>query len=107
RDACADAGLSAPIVPGILPVHNWSAVKRFSKQCGVAISPELAEGFETAERHGRAELFALAHATELCSDLIDEGVEHLHIYTLNRPTLARQICGALGIQSQEPLRKVA
>ncbi|MEM8591467.1 MAG: methylenetetrahydrofolate reductase [Pseudomonadota bacterium] len=107
RDACADAGISGPIVPGILPVHNWKAAQRFAQQCGVTIPPELAQGFDTAERDGRSELFALAQATELCSDLIDEGVEHLHIYTLNRPSLTRTICRVLGILADEPLRKVA
>ncbi|MEM1233436.1 MAG: methylenetetrahydrofolate reductase [Pseudomonadota bacterium] len=107
RDACADAGLPGSVVPGILPVHNWRAAARFAQRCGVTVPPELVTGFETADRHGRAELFALSHATELCSTLIDEGVEHLHIYTLNRPTLTRTLCRALGITAEDPLRKVA
>ncbi|MEM6728167.1 MAG: methylenetetrahydrofolate reductase [Pseudomonadota bacterium] len=107
RDACADAGIAGPVVPGILPIHSWKSAKRFAAACGVSIPHELAQGFETAERHGRADLFALAHATELCSELTSEGVEHLHIYTLNRPNLTRQICTALGVQADMPLRKVA
>lgn len=107
RDACADAGIPGPVVPGILPVHDWRAAARFAERCGVKVPAELATGFETAERHGRAELFALSHATELCSTLIDEGVDHLHIYTLNRPTLTRTLCRALGITADEPVRKVA
>ncbi|MEM1232483.1 MAG: methylenetetrahydrofolate reductase [Pseudomonadota bacterium] len=107
RDACADAGLPGPVVPGILPVHDWRAAARFAEKCGVKVPTELATAFETAERHGRADLFALSHATELCSTLVDEGVEHLHIYTLNRPTLTRTLCRALGITAEEPVRKVA
>ena len=107
RDACADAGVAGPIVPGILPVHNWRSAVRFAPQCGVNVPSELATAFETAERHGRADLFALTHATELCTDLIEEGVEHLHIYTLNRPDLTRTLARTLGITAEEPLRNVA
>ncbi|MEL6691048.1 MAG: methylenetetrahydrofolate reductase, partial [Pseudomonadota bacterium] len=107
RDACADAGVPGPIVPGILPVHNWRSAARFATQCGVTVPSELATAFETAERHGRADIFALTHATELCTDLIEEGVEHLHIYTLNRPDLTRTLARTLGITAEEPLRNVA
>ncbi|MEL6913480.1 MAG: methylenetetrahydrofolate reductase [Pseudomonadota bacterium] len=107
RDACADAGLAAPIIPGILPIHNWASAARFAKRCGTEIPLELAQAFEAAERDGRTDLLALAHATELCSTLVDEGVEQLHFYTLNRPNLTRDVLRALGVPRQEPLRDVA
>lgn len=107
RDACADAGIAGPIIPGILPIHSWSSVQSFARRCRVAIPAELAAAFETAERDGRTELLALAHATELCSRLVDEGVEQLHFYTLNRPALTHDICRALGVRRQESLRAVA
>ncbi|MEO1704981.1 MAG: methylenetetrahydrofolate reductase [Pseudomonadota bacterium] len=107
RDACADAGISAPIVPGILPIHKWASAAKFAQRCGTTIPTALADAFETAERDGRTDLLALAHGTELCSKLVEEGVEQLHFYTLNRPDLTRDICRALGIPRQEPLRDVA
>ncbi|MEM1302802.1 MAG: methylenetetrahydrofolate reductase, partial [Pseudomonadota bacterium] len=94
RDACAGAGITAPIVPGILPVHSWRQVERFAQRCGTPIPDDIAAGFETAVRDDRHDLFALAHATELCSDLRDEGVDHLHFYTLNRPDLTRDVLRA-------------
>ena len=107
RDACADAGVPGPVAPGILPVHDWPQVQRFAARCGVTVPAHLAQGFETAARHGRADLFALTHATDLCTTLLEEGVEHLHFYTLNRAPRSRDICRALGLPAAEGLQKVA
>ena len=63
--------------------------------------------FETAIRDDRHDLLATAIATELCSKLLDGGVEDLHFYTLNRPELTRDICHALGVTPQVQLRHVA
>jgi len=67
----------------------------------------LDDAFTKAARDGREDLLATAQATELCSELIDEGVEDLHFYTLNKPHLTREVCHALGIKPQIPLQKVA
>ena len=107
RDACVAAGIDAPITPGILPVTNWSRTKSFAERCGASVSVELAKGFENAERDGHTELFALAHATELCDELITEGVEALHFYTLNRAELTRKVCRALDLGTEAAIRNVA
>ncbi|MEM9754731.1 MAG: methylenetetrahydrofolate reductase [NAD(P)H] [Pseudomonadota bacterium] len=107
RDACAAAGISAPILPGILPIEDWASVKRFSARCGVPIPAKLDTDFERATRDGRAELLATVTATMLCSRLIDEGVEHLHFYTLNKPDLTRDVCAALGLAANPALAEVA
>ncbi|MEP5758158.1 MAG: methylenetetrahydrofolate reductase, partial [Litoreibacter sp.] len=52
-------------------------------------------------------LLSTSLATEICSDLIDEGVEDLHFYTLNTPDLTREICAALGINPEHRLDQVA
>ena len=67
----------------------------------------LVDAFETAVRDDRQDLLAIAICTELCSDLIDEGVERLHFYTLNRPELTRDVCHALGITAGNRLQNVA
>jgi methylenetetrahydrofolate reductase (NADPH) len=109
RDACARAGIDAPILPGILPIENWSGVKRFAASCGATLPPTLVKAFEAATRdgEGRADLLAVAVATELCSALLEGGVEHLHFYTLNRPEMTRDICHALGVTPRAVLRDVA
>ncbi len=107
RDRCAAAGITAPIIPGILPIENWSGVVKFAARCGTAIPPQLAAAFETAERDGRSELLATAICAELCTELLEEGVEDLHFYTLNKPTLTRDVVRALGVPAEVDLRKVA
>jgi len=109
RDACQKAGIDVPILPGILPIENWTGARRFARACGARIPGWLEEAFDKAQRDGdgREELLAVAVAAELCDELIGGGVEHLHFYTLNRPDLTRDICHALGLRSRPELRDVA
>lgn len=107
RDRCAKAGITAPILPGILPIENWSGAKRFAQACGTQIPTVIADAFENAERDNRTDLLATALATELCDDLIEGGVDHLHFYTLNKPELTRDVCHALGVTPRLSALKVA
>jgi methylenetetrahydrofolate reductase (NADPH) len=100
RDACARAGITAPVIPGILPIISWDGAKRFAARCGARVPGRLDEAFKMAARDGREELLALTHCTTLCTRLIEEGVEDLHFYTLNRPNLTRDVCRALGVVPQ-------
>jgi len=107
RDECTRAGITAPVIPGILPINKWAGAKKFAKRCGTAVPAWLDDAFQKAKRDGREDLLSTALCTELCSDLIDEGVNDLHFYTLNRPQLTREVCHALGIQPKLSLQKVA
>ncbi|MBV0911369.1 methylenetetrahydrofolate reductase [NAD(P)H] [Anianabacter salinae] len=107
RDKCAAAGIDAPIVPGILPIENWTGVRKFAARCGAYIPQWLDDAFDAAIRDDRHDLLATSLATEMCSDLIDEGVDQLHFYTLNKPNLSRDICHALGVTPDVSLEKVA
>ncbi len=107
RDACARAGIAAPIIPGILPIENWTNTRRFAARCGAVVPAWLDEAFAVATRDGRADLLATALCTELCDTLLAEGVEALHFYTLNRPQLSRDVCHALGVTPAAVLQKVA
>ena len=107
RDRCAAAGITAPIIPGILPIENWDGVKRFAARCGTQVPAWLDEAFAVAKRDGREDLLSVALCTELCDTLRGEGVEDFHFYTLNRPHLTRDVCHALGVQAQVALEKVA
>ena len=107
RDACVKAGIDAPIIPGILPIENWAGTQRFAKGCGTQIPQVIHDAFENATRDGTTELLATAIATELCDDLLQGGVEHLHFYTLNRPELSRDICHAFGVTPKVRLQNVA
>jgi len=107
RDACADAGITAPITPGILPVTNWARTRRFAARCGTPIPVSIATAFDRAAREDRADLFALTHCADLCDTLISEGTKALHIYTLNRPDMTVQVCRALGLVPTTTMRNVA
>lgn len=107
RDACAQAGITKPITPGILPVANWTSARKFADRCGALVPAWVDEAYRAAERDDRHDLLATALCTELCSELVDEGVDALHFYTLNRPDLTRTVCRALGILPQTAIRDVA
>ena len=107
RDACDKAGINVPITPGILPIENWQGTRRFAKACNAKVPNWLTDAFSKAERDDREDLLATAVCTELCSQLIDEGMDTLHFYTLNRPDLIRDICHALGITAAVKLEKIA
>lgn len=107
RDACVKAGITAEIIPGILPIQSWEGAKRFAARCGAHVPGRLDEGFTVAARDGREELFALAQCTTLCDRLISEGAPALHFYTLNRPHLTREVVRALGLAPEPALEKVA
>ncbi|WP_323785573.1 methylenetetrahydrofolate reductase [NAD(P)H] [Thalassovita sp.] len=107
RDACVKAGIDKPIIPGILPIENFKGARRFAESCGTTVPDWVIEAFEKAERDGRQDLLATALCTELCSDLIEGGVDSLHFYTLNRPELTRDVCHALGVTPKAQLENVA
>ena len=107
RDACVAAGITAPIIPGILPVVSWTGVQKFAASCGTAVPALIRDAFENAERTGNTELLATALATELCDELITGGAEQLHFYTLNKPELTRDVCHALGLAPKARLSQVA
>ncbi|WP_299917863.1 methylenetetrahydrofolate reductase [NAD(P)H] [uncultured Roseobacter sp.] len=108
RDDCAKAGITAPITPGILPIINWTSARKFALRCGASVPAWLDQAFDTAIRDDRHDLLSTAICTELCSTLVDEGVDALHFYTLNRPEMTRQICHALGVtQAITGVRDVA
>ncbi|KEP69512.1 5,10-methylenetetrahydrofolate reductase [Thioclava dalianensis] len=107
RDACEKEGITAKIIPGILPIQSWKGAKKFAQSCGTSIPAWVEEAFEAALRDDREQLLATAICTELCDKLIEGGVEDLHFYTLNRPGLTRDVCHALGVMPDTVLENVA
>jgi methylenetetrahydrofolate reductase (NADH) len=108
RDACAKAGIDGDsLVPGILPIENWKGARSFAKRCGTVIPTWLDDAFDKAVRDDRQDLLATAICSELCSELLEEGVQKLHFYTLNRPELTRDVCFALGLTPKVALENVA
>lgn len=98
RDACADAGITAPIVPGILPVENFDRMAVFAERCGATIPPLMRKAFARARSEEDRDLLSVAICAEQCDGLIGEGVRALHLYTMNKPDLPYQVCRALGVE---------
>jgi methylenetetrahydrofolate reductase (NADPH) len=93
------AGITAPIVPGIQPIHSFKQISGFAARCGASIPPWLAERFagldEDPETHA---LVASAVAAEQVLELVDAGVSEFHFYTLNRSSLVLALARLLGVR---------
>lgn len=99
RDKVAARGISAEIVPGILPVTNFAQVVKFSKMCGASVPSWLAHLFEGLDGDpDTRRLVAAMVAAEQCRRLQEHGVDSFHFYTLNRADLAYSICHILGLR---------
>ncbi len=97
------AGIYIPIVPGILPVHNFKQVANFAGRCGAHVPDWLAARFEGLEGDpGTHALVASAVAAEQVIDLIERGTSDLHFYTMNRADLAYAICHLIGMRPNLP-----
>ncbi len=99
RDACAAAGIAAPIAPGILPVENFDRMQNFADCCGAGVPLWMARAYGNARTEEEHDLLSVAIATEQCDELLANGVEHLHLYTMNKPNLPFQVCRALGVEA--------
>ena len=99
RDAAAAAGITAPIIPGILPVSNVSQTRRMADMCGTAIPAWMISLFEGLDDLPAArQLVAATIAAEMCRRLYAGGVRDFHFYTLNRAELSYAICHLLGLR---------
>jgi len=100
-DLALAAGISAPIVPGIMPVTNFAAIRRMSGNT-TAIPGWMERTFDGLdERPGVRELVAATVAAEFCRRLYDGGVRDLHFYTLNRAEQSYAICQLLGLRPKQ------
>lgn len=91
-----DAGITLPIIPGIMPVTNLAQISRFATLSGTQFPPALRAQFEAAGESGVPAL-GIEHATRLCQELLNGGAPGLHFYTLNRSTATRQIYAELSL----------
>ena len=93
------AGIWVPIIPGLVPIHNFRQVAGFAVRAGATVPAWLARRFEGLEDDVQStHLVAAAVATEQAMDLVDEGIKNFHFYTLNRADLVYAICHLLGLR---------
>jgi len=107
-EAARARGIWAPIVPGIVPIHDFKRVAGFAARCGASMPAWLARRFDGLD-HDQAttHLVAAAVAAEQVMDLVDEGIRQFHFYTLNRADLVYAICHLLGLRPEPVARKEA
>jgi methylenetetrahydrofolate reductase (NADPH) len=100
RDQCAAAGITAGIVPGILPITRFPQMLRFAKRCGASVPESLAHRFDGLDDDPETRrMIAASFAIEQVRRLQQHGVSEFHFYTLNRAELTYAICHALGVRS--------
>jgi methylenetetrahydrofolate reductase (NADPH) len=98
-DRVRAAGIDIPIVPGILPVQNFTQTRNFAARAGASVPDWLAARFDGLDDDpATRKLIAAAVAAEQVLGLVDRGVSDFHFYTMNRADLAYAICHLLGLR---------
>ncbi|KKX29283.1 methylenetetrahydrofolate reductase [NAD(P)H] [Rhizobium sp. LC145] len=98
----AAAGITIPVVPGIMPIQNLTQLKRFARRCGSSVPSFLDDRFEGYDDkpEERAEI-AADIAAEQIEDLMGRGIRDFHIYTMNRAPLVSAVLERLGRRRME------
>jgi methylenetetrahydrofolate reductase (NADPH) len=96
-EACEQQGIRVPIVPGVMPIYNFTQLARFSNICGAEIPRWLRLRLEAyGDDMASLRAFGVDVVSELCAKLIDSGVKNMHFYTLNQSGTITKIINNLG-----------
>jgi methylenetetrahydrofolate reductase (NADPH) len=107
-DRCLAKGISAPIVPGIMPVSNFAQAAKFSALCGASVPDWMAYLFDgTQDDPEIRRMVATVMAAEQVRLLQANGIDEFHFYTLNRPDLTYAIAHILGVRPKSTPAPVA
>lgn len=98
KDECQIAGITAPIIPGIMPVINAAQIKRMVTMCGASFPVKFQKIIDQYEDRREA-LFdsGMSYAISQVIELLTNDIQGIHLYTMNNPMVARKICE--GIQN--------
>jgi methylenetetrahydrofolate reductase (NADPH) len=98
-DDARKLGVDVPIVPGIMPITNFSQLMRFSEMCGAEVPKWIARRLESfGDDREAIRAFGLDVVTGLCERLVKEGAPGLHFYTLNGAAASKTICERLALK---------
>jgi len=98
-DRARDAGITQPIVPGIMLQSNFRGLQRMASLCHTAIPSRIADLYDGLDDDAETRDLVTAHiAADLCHRLAEQGVDHFHFYTMNRAGLSLSTCRLLGIR---------
>jgi methylenetetrahydrofolate reductase (NADPH) len=96
RALCHERGVTAPIVPGLLPVTNLAQVRRITSLCGARLPASFLQALEGAGDDAEAQFeIGVAQATRQAQELIDGGVPGIHFYVLNKSQAAARVLSAV------------
>jgi methylenetetrahydrofolate reductase (NADPH) len=102
RDKCATIGIHVPIIPGIMPIHNYARFIKFTQFCKISIPNSITKTIESIKNDDSSVInYGIDQATAMCEKLIAEGVPGLHFYTLNLEHSVSGILELLGLTSTQ------
>ena len=97
RDYLRERGMNQPIVAGIIPILSARQIQRFTELCGSKLTPEITARLdELGDDDEAVSAFGIEYATRQCADLIENGAEGLHFYTLNKSRATLAVAENLG-----------
>lgn len=94
-DDLADLGCDTPVLPGVMPMLNPTAIRRFAGMAGATFPEALAEKADAAETPEQRMAIAADAAAELSAELLDRGVPGLHLYCMNRSDIVEAVLSRL------------
>ena len=99
-DSCLSDGITVPIVPGVMPIYNYTQLARFSAVCGAEIPRWLRLRLEVyADDMPSLRALGIDVVSELCEVLLTWGVPSLHFYTLNQAGIISTIVNNIGVNN--------
>jgi methylenetetrahydrofolate reductase (NADPH) len=106
RERYERLGIKVPLVPGIMPITEFSRIKRITTMCGASIPAELGTRLEAAQDNAQAQFeIGVAHAVKQCDQLLRAGVPGIHFYVLNRSKACETILDQLGMAPTRELNR--
>lgn len=97
------AGITAPVIPGILPILSAAQVRKFAKLCGSTIPPSIGKELSKVENDEEGAIrYGIELATRMCGELLKSGVPGLHFYALNRFRSTAEILSNLNLGGTHP-----
>ena len=106
RDKCIKAGIKVPIIPGIMPIHNYARFLKFTQFCQVSVPDSVTEQLEPIKYDDSSVInYGIDQASGMCQKLIENGVPGIHFYTLNLENSVSAILKSLGLVSSQGIIK--
>ena len=106
RDKCIKAGIKVPIIPGIMPIHNYARFLKFTQFCQVSVPDSVTVQLEPIKYDDSSVInYGIDQASGMCQKLIENGVPGIHFYTLNLENSVSAILKSLGLVSSQGIIK--